>query len=70
MFKTGDKVVCVYVHGGLTKDKTYTLLEVRREVVFVIDDSGRYQGFDMTRFESVSVHRRRKIEKICSKLVR
>lgn len=68
MFKTGDRIVCVHPHGCLTQNKVYNLLEFDSHIIFLFDDLGRYQGFDMWRFNSLTLYRRKKLEKICSKL--
>lgn len=82
MFKNKDKVVCVEVPhfskpiaNGLTVGKIYEIIEIRQNqtstglVFFVTDDTDHSFGFSSQRFISIPEFRKRKIKRICSKLV-
>ncbi len=84
MFKVGDIVVCVEVPSfsrpivkELTVGNIYQIMEIRQNhtgfkgtVLFVKDDVGHSFGYSSERFVSIPEYRKRKLKKICSKLVK
>lgn len=80
MFEVGEKVVCVNngsMQGSIFSDKsycltvykTYTVIDIKSDkTISIINDNNQQQPFCNDRFMTLTMFRKMKLEKICSRL--